>query len=329
MEEEEEDDDDLREDDDFENDNASNIANVGSSFPLVVDEKEDVQRTITEIKKQMEIADVGLAILMSESEKLESLAHGMEEERCMAATTHDCDDDDEEDASSSSCSSGEKGEKEYAYGLPEESLEVVEHFLQEETLGCMSTNGKGTIFLSQNGHAAYTSHIPKALRNILQQRQTSLPTPIYVSIGTKARFYVEFEDGKAEWYGPEKLSDCLEVNADLDISSVAFGKLWDTFFVVFSDGSWEYHGKGLPRGLVRLVVEDRRRLSDLATVTLGPRGEWFVVAKNGRSWWGGLSDDLDNVISDVLDEADDEDGKERVVDFIDFGEKDSYFLIYE
>eukprot|EP00957_Ditylum_brightwellii_P148657 11317552-Ditylum_brightwellii.AAC.1 len=93
----EEDDDPLREDNDFADDNASNIANVGSS-PLG-GEKEDVQH-------------VGLAILINESEKLKLFAYGMEEEHYMAAKKHDYDDED--DISSSSSCSGKKGKKEYA-----------------------------------------------------------------------------------------------------------------------------------------------------------------------------------------------------------------------
>uniref|UniRef100_A0A7S4SZ66 Uncharacterized protein n=2 Tax=Ditylum brightwellii TaxID=49249 RepID=A0A7S4SZ66_9STRA len=156
-----------------------------------------------------------------------------------------------------------------------------------------------------------------------------MPPPIYVSIGSNKRFYIEFEDGRAEWYGPEKLADCLEAHCDLEISSVAFGERWDTFFVVFSDGSWDYQGKGIPKELVRLIVHNGGFLSDLICVTLGPQGEWFVATKNGQTWWGGLSDELEKIIYDLLSAPRASDWKPRVVDFIDFGESGSYFLSYE
>eukprot|EP00957_Ditylum_brightwellii_P204670 15340355-Ditylum_brightwellii.AAC.1 len=47
--------------------------------------------------------------------------------------------------------------------------------------------------------------------------------------------------------------------------------IWEIarYLLCFFGGSWEYHGKGITRGLVQLVVEDQQRLLDLAKVMLG------------------------------------------------------------
>jgi len=31
--------------------------------------------------------------------------------------------------------------------------------------------------------------------------------------------------------------------------------------------------------------------TDLEFVSLGPNGEWMLAVRNGRMWWGGLSDE--------------------------------------
>lgn len=58
---------------------------------------------------------------------------------------------------------------------------------------------------------------------------------------------------------------------------------------------------------------------DLQSVSLGPGGEWYLETKNGRMWWGGLSQQA----------YDDLKGIEDRVTFLDFGENDAYFLRYE
>jgi hypothetical protein len=55
---------------------------------------------------------------------------------------------------------------------------------------------------------------------------------------------------------------------------------------------------------------------------LGPSGEWFLRARNGRLWWGGTSEEMDNSIQELLDAG-------HYLNFLDFGEEGSYFISYD
>ena len=172
---------------------------------------------------------------------------------------------------------------------------------------------------------AYTPAIPRALYQKLKQLRNSSYSarPFYVSLGTRDRYFVAFNDGTADWKGPKPLDKivkkCLQ-EKQLP-RSVAFGSLYDTFFVVFHDGSWQYQGRGIPSSLEEKLTarEDR---PDLAAVNLGPSGEWFLKAKNGRMWWSGISAELDQVIANILNAG-------NFLHFLDFGENGSYFVSYD
>ena len=51
-------------------------------------------------------------------------------------------------------------------------------------------------------------------------------------------------------------------------------------------------------------------------------GEWFVKGRNGKMWWGGTSDDFDDLM-DYLEES------ERSPTFVDFGQYNAYFVTHE
>ena len=68
------------------------------------------------------------------------------------------------------------------------------------------------------------------------------------------------------------------------MKSVAFGEDWDSYFVVFTDGWWGY--SDVPQSLTD-TIQKRDKRADLDFVSLGPSGEWFLSAKNGRMWWIG------------------------------------------
>ena len=83
----------------------------------------------------------------------------------------------------------------------------------------------------------------------------------------------------------------------------------------------------MPKGLVKLL-HDRRDRGDLAWVVLGPNNEWCLKAKNERIWWGGVSEEVDDHLSRILME-DEENGKLTDLKFIDFGVEDSFFLLHQ
>jgi hypothetical protein len=186
----------------------------------------------------------------------------------------------------------------------------------------VATNGKGTIFLYGNGGVAYTPNIPKHLYQKLKLLRNSpiSARPSYVSLGTRDRYFVAFKDDMFDWKGPKQLDKVLK-GCQQAPRSVAFGNSYDTFFVVFADGSWKFHGRSIPSALADKLGE-RRDKADLVCVNLGPNGEWFVRAENGRMWWGGISEDLDAVTQDILRQG-------NFLHFIDFGEDGSYFLSHD
>ena len=78
-------------------------------------------------------------------------------------------------------------------------------------------------------------------------------------------------------------------------------------------------------------MKDRRGQADLLWVALGAdKDEWCVRSKgsrrskNGRVWWGGTSKEADEALRDILVENGDIELK-----YIDFGTKDSFFLLYK
>jgi len=182
------------------------------------------------------------------------------------------------------------------------------------TVTSMACGGKATIMLYEDGGHAWTSGLPKNLYNKLNGRQRSLPSPEYVAMGNMDRYYIRFADGKSEWVGCEGMSDELKTTTRR-VKSVAFGERWDSYFIVYTDGWWSY--SGIPDELSQLM-KTRNKRSDLECVSLGPDGEYFVSAKNGRAWWGGTSCDNIDAIAKIRDR----------VKFIDFGDDNTFLCRY-
>ena len=106
-------------------------------------------------------------------------------------------------------------------------------------------------------------------------------------MGSMDRYFIRFADGKSEWVGCDAMGNDLKGNSR-EVASVAFGENWDSYAIVFKDGGWSY--SGVPFGISDLI---RRRQSkcDLKCISLGPNGEYYVSAKNGRAWWGGMTEE--------------------------------------
>ncbi len=82
------------------------------------------------------------------------------------------------------------------------------------------------------------------------------------------------------------------------VRSVAFGENFNDCFVVYEDGWW-YCSGSIPNGLDS-KLKARQSRADLDRVSLGPNGEWFLRARNGRSWWGGVSDLFNSDAREVM-----------------------------
>jgi hypothetical protein len=252
---------------------------------------------------KMELAEVAMCILLADRDRLKS--------HLEAAT--EAAREKEQDVSG----------MDFEFGLPKKVMKQVEQCLQDilnmgKFVTCVTTNGKSAVFLYGHGGVAFTPGIPKALHHKLKQLNRSNETrPSYVAIGTRDRYYVAFHDGTADWKAPKALDKILKRRSTP--RSVAFGDKYDSFFVVFDDGSWECHDI---HDELADKLEDRADRPDLVCVTLGPNGEWFLRAKNGRMWWGGISEELDEMVQNLLE-------SDRYLNFLDFGEDGTYFLSYD
>ena len=190
----------------------------------------------------------------------------------------------------------------------------------------VATNGVGTVFLYGNGGVAFTPNIPRALYHRLSQLRTSrvhANRPAYVSLGTRERYFVAFHDGSFSYKGPKGLDRELR-KLTTPPASVAFGGSYDTFLIVYHDGTWKHSGKGVPAGLEGELRRQRDAGRPLSCVSLGPAGEWFLrsAAGDGQVRWGGAGSELDGALRRLIAAG-------RAVYFVDFGENSSYFVSYD
>jgi hypothetical protein len=274
-------------------------------------------------KAKVELADVGASILQNEKEKLDIHLKGIIERPNITSSPSDRSETTAE-ATHHTMTAG----MEFQFSLPPSSMKHVDQCLSDindmgKYIRGVATNGRGTVFLYGHGGVAYTPHIPRSLYYKLSQMRSSPAKvrPCYVSLGTRDRYFVSFHDGTHAFKGPKGLERELKKMKNPPLS-VAFGNTWDTFFIVLSDGSWRFQGRGIPAGLERKLSE-REDCPDLVCVTLGPDGDaWFMKAENGQMWWGGISDELDENIQELLTTG-------NFLNFLDFGEDGSYFVSYD
>ena len=311
------------------------------------------------LRRDIDLADTGLAIMAAELDWLQTHAALLEEAHVAASAKkgsdtekeavggideedigndNDFDDDDDDDDVDSVSS-----DREYEFHLPEATVSDVEQFLADsvsDPIRCVAINGMGAALIYRSGEWAYTSDgLSKKLKKALNECKETDDPPRYMALGTEGRYFLSFSNGLAIWNGPGGLDKALTSGIPAEeaksnhqasggkarrhnrVSSVAFGRNNDTWFVVFRDGSWEYRGRSIPEGL-ESILTDRGSRADLDTVTLGPGGEWFLKARNGKMWWGGASEGFDELMEDLEESG-------RIPRFVDFGDYGSYFVTHE
>ncbi|CAD7934283.1 unnamed protein product [Amoebophrya sp. A25] len=131
--------------------------------------------------------------------------------------------------------------------------------------------------------SSWTSGVPTTLDKFLRSRAMYHPQPTYIAMGSQGRYYCELENGRAQFNGPSSFCDLVH-ETKRHIRSVAFGPDYDTWFVVFTDGGWEYEGD-VPSELDDTIYRKRRGQADLEFVSLGPNDQYFLRCKNGRVFW--------------------------------------------
>jgi len=159
----------------------------------------------------------------------------------------------------------------------------------EATVACVALGGHTTLVLYHtHTHITntYMRGLPTQLHRKLNGRQKSLPPPEYVSMGSKDRWYLRFEDGKSQWVGCKFMTAQLQ-STDVTPRTVAFGKSSGSFFIVFEDGGFSY--QNIPNALEEFIDNLEESNPKLKQVSLGPKDEWFVETDNGERGWGSLS----------------------------------------
>jgi hypothetical protein len=303
------------------------------------------------IQTEIELADVGIAILEGEKEKLEShfqyiKAREKEMEQASAASTttspptspvasspsQHASSSIAHDAAITPITTTATTGMEFQFSVPASLMKHVDQCLSDiaamnKLVRHVALNGRAAMFLYGNGGVAYTPNIPKPLHQQLSQLRSSPMSsrPNYVSLATRDRYYCAFQNHTYAVKGPKSLEKELlavaESHNKLPPQSVAFANTYDSYFVVFRDGSWSFNGRSIPEGL-KLKLHQRNDKDDLVCVNLGPGGEWFLKAENGRMWWGGVSKETEYAIAELL-----ECGKELIT--LDFGDEGSYFVSYD
>ena len=174
--------------------------------------------------------------------------------------------------------------KNYDFSLVHGS--VVEN-MWDDNVKCVAMGGdSATLLLYDGGDYAYTAGLCTNLFNKLHHRGRNQPKPTYVAMGSMNRYYVRFENGKSEWVGPDGLADAINSSTSTTPSCVAFGEDWETYFVIFDDGSWSYDWDDIPSDIAGKLKSG----VGFDFVSLGPAGEYFVQFKD-LSRWGGMDGD--------------------------------------
>lgn len=295
---------------------------MDSHLNQVIKAKDSNQSDIVNsLKQNLELTEVGVATLTEEVETLEKHLQILEEKkrkqdssRSNVRTKKKYEEDKEDDFST-----------EFALSLPTHTISYVESCLadsstSDDAIVCVATNGPGTVFLYESGEWAYTSDIPNALKETLDGLVKSIFKPTYVSLGSNNRYYIQFADGTALWDAPKELDDFLRSNKSV-IKTVSFGSDDTSYFIVFADGSWQYEGEAIPEGLDS-KLNQRELRDDISWVALGLDQEWFLQARNGRIWWGNVTEEVEVLFEEISESN----GKK--VNFVDFGQYGSYFLSY-
>ena len=188
---------------------------------------------------------------------------------------------------------------------------------EKDLITCAAINEKAAIFLYKSGKYNATDHVPASLLTKLNQTESK---PTYISLGSRGRYFVSFEDGNNHWDGPNTMENLFTGKA---VRCVAFGKAMHDIITVYKDGTWKHVGN-IPNKQLEKFLKEKDRSSNINCITLGPSGEYFVRDSKGQKWWGGVSNELNQAFEEVKNEK-----QKKSLHFVDFGSPTgAYFIIY-
>ena len=158
----------------------------------------------------------------------------------------------------------------------------------DRTCSCIAMSEYATIFLYDSTTAkdwAYTEGLPKWLHNKLNGRASSHPAPTYCAMGTRDRYYIEFDNGSSEWVCASAGFVTAVNRRGKYVNRVAFGdgELGESWFVLFDDGSYEWNN--MPCALEAMLAS--KKGVDIKELSLGPDDEYFLLRGTGTCQFSG------------------------------------------
>ncbi|KAL7574035.1 hypothetical protein ACA910_015614 [Epithemia clementina (nom. ined.)] len=167
----------------------------------------------------------------------------------------------------------------------------------------MALGSKTWLGVNNNGLAHWGSGVPKYLDNKLRGRQNWLPHVSLVCFqgGTgddDESYFVQFEDGKSQWFGLSN-SPLDKYVDDLDsgvVTCIALGAN-DSFYCQWEDGSSAW--SGLPTGLYHKLNGRQKCLPPVKNINLGPNDEWFVILQDKKWECQGMSESCTQAINEI------------------------------
>lgn len=128
---------------------------------------------------------------------------------------------------------------------------------------------------------AWWCNIPKALKSTLRKRDYELPAPVMVALGSGDRYFIKFENGSFEWVASKSFSKFIKKFPN--VSRVAFGADWDSYHILFVDGTQAWNN--LPPQLEKILEKRRDDQADVCEVALAPDNPaFFHVTFADGSW---------------------------------------------
>ena len=120
-----------------------------------------------------------------------------------------------------------------------------------------------------------------------QRGESFPPAASYVALGSQDRYFIRFTNGLSECVGPEGLHEQIQLYdraPGKEIRSLAFGATWDSWFIVYEDGTAALGGT-MPNGLTDLLNSTKDSCRGLERVALGLCGQWYLADLDGEAWW--------------------------------------------